>query len=131
MTFSNSRTRSLLNLRRVALLLLSSSLLLVVLSILHIGVTVTVETDAIPGKIEETIHALQTTARGLGHREEHPQTTDEGDGSETPECALRGDTTVVDGKKHVGDSAGVTVLETMSAHVKRIDCGMKHTWLAK
>lgn len=98
------------------MLLLSLPGLLVVLSILQIGITVTVETDAVPGKIEETVHALQTATRGLGDGEDDPEATEEGDGGEAPEGTLGVDTTGRDGEKHVGDSAGVAVLEKLLAH---------------
>lgn len=116
-TLNNRTSGALLDLSGLAMLLLGNPLLLIVLSILEVGIPVSVETNAVPWKIEETIHALQCATRGLGHGEPHPDATDEGDGGEAPEGALGRDAAIVNGEQHVGDSAGVSVLETALALV--------------
>lgn len=46
------------------------------------------ETDPIPWKSEESIHAFETPAAGLGNEEPGPDASDNGDGCEEPERAI-------------------------------------------
>ena len=101
---------TLLDLLGLTALLLSSPLLLIVLHILRIRILVTVQTNAVPGKLEQTVHALEGTSTGLRHGEPDPETTHDGDSSEAPECALGRDTALGNRQEHVGHGTGVAVL---------------------
>src|SRR5690242_5421190 len=99
-----------LDLNTSSVALLDIALLLITRLVKLLNVLVTVETNLVPGKLEELIHALEAATASLRNGEPHPDTTNEGDGGEAPEGSLGGDTALGNGEKHVGHSAGVTVL---------------------
>lgn len=84
--------------------------LLIMDGILELGVLVTVETDSVPGEVEEAVHALEVAAAGLGHEPPDPDTADDGDGREAPEGAHGRDAAFRYGKQHVRHRARVAVL---------------------
>lgn len=90
--------------------LLSDALLLIHSVILLLSILVSVETNPVPGEVEEAVHVLKAAAASLGNGEPDPETADKGDGSKAPEGTLGGDTTLGDREEHVGNSTGVAVL---------------------
>lgn len=90
--------------------LLSHALLLIDRDIALLSILVSVETDSVPGELEQVIHALQASSAGLGHGEPDPDAADKGDGGEAPEGTVGGDAAVRGGEQHVGHGAGVAVL---------------------
>lgn len=106
----NNLLALILNLNTLGAILVSHALLLGADHVSLVGILVTVETDLVPGKLEQVIHALEAATAGLGDGEPDPDTADKGDGGEAPEGSLGGDTAVGDGEKHVGNGARVAVL---------------------
>lgn len=100
----------MLELNASGLSLISVALLLITGLVKLLDVLVTVETNLVPGKLEELVHVLKAATASLGNGEPDPETTNEGNGGEAPEGTLGGDTALGNGEQHVGDSAGVTVL---------------------
>ena len=78
--------------------------------ILLLGILVTIQTNSVPGQVEESVHALQGATTGLRHREPDPGTTEDGHSGEAPESTHGGDATVGGVQQHVGHGARVAVL---------------------
>lgn len=102
---------ALLGLLRLAALLFPSPLLLLKGIVPLLGILVAVETDPVPGELEQAVHALQRASRSLGDEEPDPDTADKRDGGKAPEGTLGRDAAVLDREEHVGHGAGVAVLE--------------------
>lgn len=100
----------MLELNASSVALLSISVLLIASLVKLLGVLVTVKTDLVPGKREELIHVLEASSTSLRNGEPDPDTTDEGDSGKAPEGSLGRDTALRNSQKHVGHSAGVSVL---------------------
>lgn len=89
---------------------ISSLLLLVVDNISRLGIGVAVETNSVPGKLEEAVHILKGTTGSLRNEEPDPGTTNEGDSGKRPEGTHGRDSADGGGCQHVGHGTGVTVL---------------------